>query len=135
MIGLARPARARSWQIATALTAVRQAFRTDKVCVGSTLGSEVLQLSPAEAEIVRRLEIAVRWAGRYPVPLDADEMLGTGTITPMPRSSRHFMNAFSNTPPDPGVGSSAPWTDRLGRLLLVTLEATRVNAQLPAGVD
>ena len=43
MIGLAPPGRARSWQIAAALTAVHQAFPPDKVSVSrSTLGSPVI---------------------------------------------------------------------------------------------
>jgi hypothetical protein len=40
-----------------------------------------ISLSPEEEKLVRRLEIAVSWAGRYPVPLAAAEMRGTGTIT------------------------------------------------------
>jgi hypothetical protein len=39
-------------------------------------------LSPEEAKMVHKFEIAVSWAGRYPVPLDADRMpAGSGTIT------------------------------------------------------
>jgi hypothetical protein len=45
MIGLAQSGRARPWQISAALTAVRQAFPADKVCVGrSTLGGTVLHI-------------------------------------------------------------------------------------------
>jgi hypothetical protein len=45
MIGPARPGRARSWQIAAALTAVSRAFPSDKVHVGrSTLGGDVLHI-------------------------------------------------------------------------------------------
>jgi hypothetical protein len=40
-----------------------------------------INLSPEEEQLVRRFEIAVTWAGRYPVPRDADEMHGTGTTT------------------------------------------------------
>jgi hypothetical protein len=40
-----------------------------------------IALSPEEAKLVRRYEIAVSWAGRYPVPLETEKMLGTGTIT------------------------------------------------------
>ncbi len=41
-----------------------------------------MTLSPDEAQMVKKFEIAVSWAGRYPVPLDAKRMpAGTGTVT------------------------------------------------------
>jgi hypothetical protein len=40
-----------------------------------------ISLSPEEEKLVNRLEHAIIWAGRYPVPIDAAKMLGTGTLT------------------------------------------------------
>ena len=69
MIGLAPPGRARSWQIAAALTAVHQAFPTDKVSVSrSTLGSDVLHIVVSSGAIEDSREL-LTWRAIRPTPV------------------------------------------------------------------
>ena len=57
-----------------------------------------ISLSPEEAQLVRRLETAVEWAGRYPVPREATEPLGSDTSRTgvMARSSRRSTSASTH---------------------------------------
>jgi hypothetical protein len=90
-----------------------------------------IKLSSDEEKLVRRLEIAVSWAGRYPVPLDAARMLGTGTITRVTDAEefgafyQRLEALLSTTPPGSRHWIQCAVTDRLSRPLLVTLEAAR----------
>src|SRR5439155_22546572 len=50
--------------------------------INGKLGKLNIALSADETHMVKKYEVAVSWAGRYPVPVDTRRMpAGTGTIT------------------------------------------------------
>jgi len=47
----------------------------------STRTSKGASCPPRRTSSFSRLETAIAWAGRYPVPLDAGQLRGTGIVT------------------------------------------------------
>ena len=64
---------------ATVATRLPRALKTHGI--RALLERLEISLSPEEDKLVSRLETAIAWAGRYPVPLDAGQLRGAGIIT------------------------------------------------------